>query len=199
MKKIICSITAILLSIFIWGCEKNLNSPEDVNNFFPLTVGKKWHYRIVKSDFDTNKENFFFPKEFTVEVSQQKMIDDRSYYEVKNYFFPGPSLQEPAYMRVEGARVFVLVNDKEYLLYSFDSADSSSWHLPMYVNPTNLEDFYTSRIKLGSDDANFLWWFGTTFGRSEAHWTDVFKQGIGRTKILSSSQAYGEVDWALLP
>jgi len=199
MKRYILLSVVILISIFGGDCSKQPTSNNNMSDFFPLDVGMKWNYRIVKSDFDTNKENFFFPKEFTVEVSQQKMIDGRRYYEVKNYFFPGPSLPEPAYMRVEGARVFVLVNDKEYLLYSFDFADSSSWHLPMYANPTYLHDSYTSRVMLNSTKAEFLWWLGTNFGRSEAHWTDVFKKGIGRTKILSFSQAYSEVDWALLP
>jgi len=166
--------------------------------FFPLQVGKKWHYKIVKSDFDINKENFFFPKEFTVEVTQMKTINDIDYYAIKNYFLPGPSLPEPTYMRIEGDRIFVLINDQEHLLYSFDSADSSSWHLPMYANPTYLYDSYTSRVKLNSAEAEFLWWLGTTFGRSEAHWTDVFQKGIGRTKMLSFSQAYGDVNWELI-
>ena len=192
MKNIICLITAILLSIFIWGCEKKLNSPNDDNDFFPLRVGMKWRYKMVKSDYDNP-----FPKEFTVEITRTKTINDTAYYEIKNYFIPGPSLPDPAYIRVEDDRVFVLINDKEYLLYSFDSADSSSWHLPMYVNPTDLEDFYTNRTKLSSDEAKFLWWYGTTFGRSEAHWTDVFQKGIGRTKILSFSQAYSKIDWEL--
>jgi len=198
MKKYILSAIVILISIIVENCSNLLDSNGDSEDFFPLTVGMKWSYRIVKSDFDINQENFFFPKEFTVEISQQKTIDGIKYYEVKNYFLPGPSLPEPAYMRLEDGRIFVLVNDKEYLLYSFDSADSSNWHLPMYVNPTYLYEHYINRVKLKSDEARFLCWEATNFGRAEAHWTDVFQKGIGRTKILSFSQAYGEVDWELI-
>lgn len=186
--------------IWVTGCNLLTQSNESDKDatFFPLSVGKKWQYRIVKSDFDINNDSFFFPKKFTVEIVQIKTINDIDYYEIKNYFLPGPSLPEPAYMRIDDSQVFVLINTKEYLLYSFDSADSTKWHLPMYANPTDLYDCYTHRVQLNSDEAQFLWWHGTNFGRSEAYWTDVFQKGIGRTKIISFSQAYGEVVWELI-
>lgn len=189
-----------LIIVFVWITRCDLfNQCGDGTSFFPLQVGRKWHYRTVKSDFDIDKENFFFPKEFTVEVSQQKTIGGIRYYEVKNYFLPGPSLPQPAYMRHEGGRIFVLVNDKEYLLYSFDSADSSSWHLPMYVNPTDLFNYYAERIELNPHEANFSWSYIPTLEDSEGYWYEIFQKGIGRTKILSFTQLYGNVDWELLP
>lgn len=191
MIKLLCTISIILFLVTLWNCNKNPKSAEFEDDFFPLKVGLKWQYRLITSKNETNQ-----PEEFTVEVIGRKTINNITYYEIENYFTIGSSNTNPAYIRIEDDCVFTSFNDEEYLLYSFCSDDSSSWHLPLYVSPTIIHDFYTDRFELNSEEANILWWMGKDIGRSEYQWTEVFTKGIGRTKIIWSAMG-GSGEWHL--
>ena len=173
------------------------NSMIDPDSFFPLNVGNSWTYQITETDYDISTDSFRFPKEFTVQVVGKVTINGIEYFAVKNYFFPGPVIPETSYLRIEGDYVYMLVNDVEYLLYSFEKAENKSWHLPMQVNETLVMDYYMSSSHIDASKSEFLWHMGENPGRAESQWTDIFVKGKGRTKIESTSQAYGKTVWEL--
>ena len=189
-KLLICTVTSLLF-VFI-SCTGSTDSPLD---YFPLEIGMKWEYHVVKSDIDTSRLSERIPIDFTVEVIDKHSINNIEYYAIENFYFPGPSIHDTSYMRIEDDRVFVIINNEEHLLYSFSPSDTNRWHVPMYVNQEDIYDYSSTRTNISDSKCEFLWYFGYNIGRAEAHWSDVFEDGIGRTKIISFSQAFGEVIW----
>lgn len=173
------------------------------DDFFPLQVGAKWHYELVHAVADTSRERFGYPKDFSVIVSNTLTVDGEKYYVVENYFFPGPELPNPALMRREGARIYVRIEEKEYLLYSFAPEDTL-WSLPLYVNPTLLyprkakRSVFTEKAAAVTWDLNGFPGLNPVPGRTESGWADVFNPGLGRVRIFSVSQAYSTTVWDLI-
>ncbi len=104
------------------------------DDFFPLQVGARWSYKLVHSQHDPN-EFRSWTAEFTVSVTGTQTWRGREYFVVENYFVPGPELPTPTLMRKDGKRIYVRIEEEEYLLYSFAPEDTL-WSLPLYMNPT---------------------------------------------------------------
>jgi len=188
----------IVLSILfiVISCTKSTEPADDpAGAFFPLDVGMKWEYHVVKSDVDTSILSERIPIDFTVEVIDTRLISDIEYYAVKNFFFPGPFIHDTSYMRIEDERVHVIINEEEHLLYSFSDADTNIWHIPMFVNETWLLDYYATRSSPSNSQKDILWHMGPRIGNAENKWHDVFEKGSGRMQIVNFSQAFGEIIW----
>ena len=91
----------------------------------------------------------------------------------------------------------MLIDNVEYLLYSFGNSEKQSWHLPMQVNEALKMEYYVNSNIIDSTKSTFLWHMGPNPDRAEAKWTDVFVKGKGRVKIESISQVYGKIIWEI--
>ncbi len=122
MKKL--AYLLCLLILHLGGCDLSSNSTKSIDqqdNFFPLRLGLQWKYQITESDLDTSK--IIFPNQFTVSVVDTITIKDKKYFQVKNYFIPGPTLPDTVLIRKSGKQTFIRFspNHEEYLFYAFTS------------------------------------------------------------------------------
>lgn len=182
------------------------------STFFPLQPGTNWRYELVYSDVDP--EQLPFPEAFVTSVEAVHTIDGMDYYVVNNYFLPSASpeidvrdrhsadeMEYPMLLRFSDNQVYLLIEDEEQLFYSF-SEDLSKWNVNMYAG--EFRSVVTARLEVYQDDNAAIGWDYPGFmgsesypSRAEAGWGDVFERGIGRVRIVSGSQGYGEIVWDL--
>ena len=194
---------ALLAGLFlVAGCGTFLDSdgPEARSGgFFPLEVGQRWSYRLTQAERDQTA----FPERFTTAVLGDTVVGGRTYVLLTNYFVPGPSLPETLLVRAEGDRVFRYAGSgagssahEEHLFYSFAEPDTL-WQVPMRVGADEAYPYYGVLLSSAGGTATVRWGIFPYEGRGEGPWRETFTRGVGRSRIQSISQVYGELVWEL--
>jgi hypothetical protein len=198
-----------LIVLLLAGCDTQSEDPDNqTDSFFPLRVGQEWTYELTESDVDTNI--LPWPLRTTVSVLGDRTIAGKRYFLLHNYFIPGPNLPDTILVRNEGSRVFIrrfahddadlfdyfAPDEEAYLFYSFAPTDTALT-IPMYVNPEWIVPYFGFQVDF-TDTSAAVHWFDTRYQRYPSQWQETFERGAGRTQIVSTSQAYGRVEWRLV-
>jgi len=189
---IVTSVVLILLS----GCDLLLNTENQGNNWFPLSDGQQWTYRVTESYIDVDDLDFL-PSRFTVSVVGKTRIEGTFYLLVKNYFVPGITLPDTILVRNTGYKVYMRLQptDEERLFYSFTLPDTL-WNIPMYLRSGNTITKYGHLEQSTGKNRTIVWGSFVTFMRGESGWRETFVPGQGRTEIQYWNQITPVV-WSL--
>lgn len=181
------------------------------NEYFPLDVGEVWTYRLVSP-----AQPLPHPKEIATRVLGVERTQNQTYLLVKNLFPHKSSSPDTAMtflLRKEGTMIFLFIKgredlrynagmgdvpfhqDREFLLYDFSDLErKKAWTVPLFVNPALLYNYSVERTRGEVDSSEVHFRF--SLGR-ELWWEETFSRGIGRTKVILSSQVFGLIRWQL--
>ncbi len=173
------------------------------SNFLPLKTVTEWTYELVHADADTAANDFPFPTTFTVTLKGIREFAGKRYQTVENYRVPGAKFPAPAPMRIDDDQIYVLIDNQEYLLYSFDG-DLSEWTVPLNMGSETTEDRTAEMVNLTEGSAVISWGLSGFPGvdrpkavGTETGWAEVFNPGLGRVRVVSVTEEYGLTVWDL--
>ncbi|MBI3260044.1 MAG: hypothetical protein HYZ54_11295 [Ignavibacteriae bacterium] len=108
-----------LCIIFLYGCGDKLTSPPtsvESKVYFPLETGNIWHY---------SEKGFIWDDTLIVTVSNSKIFNRKTYYEVKREYIVKDIKPAIDYYRTENNKVYLYRVNKDSLYIDFVNKDTT--------------------------------------------------------------------------